>query len=292
MTDKNVKVCYGVDVDAVAGWLGTYGGADSPCDISRGVWAGQVGIQNLLDLFRKYNIKATWFTCGHSIETFPRECQKVVDEGYEIALHGYSHEAPIDMNPEQEEKVLAHTIDICKRLTGKRPVGYRAPLYDFSSVTLSLLIKYGIMYDSSLQHRDFEPYYIRTGDKWYPVDYSKDAETWMKPMEFGEETDLIEMPPNWYFEDGFILKIRGRASGPWVSPNVLFDVWKAQFDFLYRKGEGVMVTTIHPGASGRPQMIMMLHERLIPYMLSHPGVSFCTCEEYAREWKAKNPRKK
>ena len=51
---KDIKVCYGVDVDCVAGWLGSYGGEDSPCDISRGVFAGRVGIPRLLDLFERY----------------------------------------------------------------------------------------------------------------------------------------------------------------------------------------------------------------------------------------------
>jgi len=121
MTDKDISVCYGVDVDAVAGWLGSYEGADSPCDISRGVWTGKVGVANLLDLFKKYNIKATWFTPGHSIETSPITCKRIVSEGHEIGLHGYSHENPIAMSPEQEEKVLAHTINIIEGLTGKKP---------------------------------------------------------------------------------------------------------------------------------------------------------------------------
>ncbi len=35
MAQKDIKVAYGIDVDAVAGWLGSYGGEDSPDDISR-----------------------------------------------------------------------------------------------------------------------------------------------------------------------------------------------------------------------------------------------------------------
>ena len=295
MADKNVKVCYGVDIDAVAGWLGRPTRADSVCDISRGVWTAQVGIPNLFDLFKRYNIKTTCFIPGHSIETFPNECRRLVDEGHEIALHGYSHENVNAMTPEQEEKVLVHTINICKGLSGKKPAGYRSPAWEFSRVTGDLLVKHGIMYDSSLMHRDFEAYYVRTGDKWYLIDYTKDPETWMKPMEFGEETDLIEIPANWYLDDfppaTYIRNYLGNCFG-WVSPDVLFDMWKAQFDFLYRKGDGVFPITIHPDTSGRPQMITMLHERLIPYIMEHPGVSFCTYEEYAREWKAKNPRKK
>lgn len=47
---KEIFVSIGVDVDAVAGWLGSYGGEDSPDDISRGLFAGEVGSLRLLDL--------------------------------------------------------------------------------------------------------------------------------------------------------------------------------------------------------------------------------------------------
>ena len=33
---KRVLVSYGVDIDAIAGWLGSYKGEDSTSDISRG----------------------------------------------------------------------------------------------------------------------------------------------------------------------------------------------------------------------------------------------------------------
>lgn len=39
MGKKRVLVGYGVDIDAVAGWLGSYGGDDSANDISRGIAA-------------------------------------------------------------------------------------------------------------------------------------------------------------------------------------------------------------------------------------------------------------
>src|ERR1700720_548637 len=40
---KKILCSFGVDVDAVAGWLGSYGGEDSSLDISRGLFAGEVG---------------------------------------------------------------------------------------------------------------------------------------------------------------------------------------------------------------------------------------------------------
>ncbi len=106
MPDKQILCAFGVDVDAVAGWLGSYGGEDSPADISRGLFAGEVGVPRLLKLFDRLGIKTTWFIPGHSIETFPQEVKQVAAEGHEIGVHGYSHENPISMTPEQEEAVL------------------------------------------------------------------------------------------------------------------------------------------------------------------------------------------
>lgn len=105
---KKIMVAYGVDLDAVAGWLGSYGGEDSPSDISRGVFAGEVGTPRLIDLFDRFGIKASWFVPGHSIESFPNQFMEIVEAGHEIGLHGYSHENPISMTYEQELHIPAH----------------------------------------------------------------------------------------------------------------------------------------------------------------------------------------
>ena len=108
---KEIFVSIGVDVDAVAGWLGSYGGEDSPDDISRGMFSGEVGSPRLLRLFDRMGLTTTWFIPGHSAETFPDEMKAVADAGHEIGVHGYSHENPIAMTPEQEEAML----DKCDR---------------------------------------------------------------------------------------------------------------------------------------------------------------------------------
>ena len=154
---KEILVAYGVDIDAVGGWLGSYAGEDSPDDISRGLFAGEIGVPRLLKLFKKYNITATFFSPGHSIETFPDQMKMIVDAGHEVGAHGYSHENPIAMTPKQEEDILLKSIELIQQLTGKKPTGYVAPLWEFSNVTNELLIKHGIKYDHSLMHRDLEP---------------------------------------------------------------------------------------------------------------------------------------
>ena len=52
---KKILVAYGVDVDAGAGWLGSYGGEDSPDDISRGLFAGEIGSPRLLKLYTPHS---------------------------------------------------------------------------------------------------------------------------------------------------------------------------------------------------------------------------------------------
>ena len=85
---KDIQCGFSVHVDAVAAWLGTFGGFDSPHDISRGLFAGEIGSTRLLDLFSRLGIKTSWFIPGHSIETFPEQMEEVVKRGHEVGLHG------------------------------------------------------------------------------------------------------------------------------------------------------------------------------------------------------------
>ncbi|ELR3661330.1 polysaccharide deacetylase [Campylobacter coli] len=291
---KEILVAYGVDIDAIAGWLGSYGGEDSPDDISRGLFAGEVGIPRLLKLFKKYNIPATWFAPGHSIETFPEQMKMIVDAGHEIGAHGYSHENPIAMSTKQEEDVLLKSIELIEKISGKKPSGYVAPWWEFSNITNELLLKHGIKYDHSLMHNDFTPYYVRVGDKWTKIDYSKDAKEWMKPLVRGQETDLIEIPANWYLDDlppMMFIKKSPNSFG-FVSPRDIGQMWIDQFDWVYREMDyAIFPMTIHPDVSARPQVLLM-HERIIEHINKHEGVKWVNLNDMADDFSKRFPRKK
>ncbi len=290
---KEILCAYGVDVDAVGGWLGSYGGEDSPDDISRGMFSGEVGSPRLLKLFDRFGIKTTWFIPGHSIETFPEQMKQVAEAGHEIGMHGYSHENPIAMTPEQEEAVLDKCIELITELSGKRPNGYVAPWWEFSPVTNELLLKKGIKYDHSLMHQDFQPYYVRVGDSWTKIDFSKRPSEWMKPLVKGQESDLIEIPASWYLDDlppMMFIKAAPNSHG-FVNPRQLEEMWRDQFDWVYRESDyAVFTMTIHPDVSGRPQVLLML-ERLFNHMIRHPGVRFMTFNEIADDFATRNPRR-
>ncbi|UOS36616.1 polysaccharide deacetylase family protein [Helicobacter pylori] len=291
---KEILVAYGVDIDAVAGWLGSYGGEDSPDDISRGLFAGEVGIPRLLKLFKKYHLPATWFAPGHSIETFPEQMKMIVDAGHEVGAHGYSHENPIAMSAKQEEDVLLKSIELIKDLTGKAPIGYVAPWWEFSNITNELLLKHGFKYDHSLMHNDFTPYFVRVGDSWSKIDYSLEAKDWMKPLIRGVETGLVEIPANWYLDDlppMMFIKKSPNSFG-FVSPHDIGQMWIDQFDWVYREMDyAVFSMTIHPDVSARPQVLLM-HEKIIEHINKHEGVRWVTFNEIADDFLKRSPRKK
>jgi peptidoglycan-N-acetylglucosamine deacetylase len=288
---QRIMCGFEVAFDAVAGWLGSYGGQDSPADIQRGVFAGEVGVPRLLDLFDKKRIVASWFVPGHSIETFPNQVKAIVDAGHEIGAHGYSHENPVAMSREQERAVLDKSVTLIEQVSGRRPRGYVAPWWEMSESTIDLLLEYGFTYDKSQGYNDFLPFYSRRGDRWTPVDYSRRAEEWMVPMEHGTLVDLVNFGANWYTDDLpplMFIKQSPNSHG-WVNPRDIEQTWKDQFDWVYREMEYAAFTfTIHPDVSGRPQVLLML-ERVIDYISGHSGVEWMTLEDMAVDFRARYP---
>lgn len=291
---KDIKVAIGVDVDAVGGWLGSYGGEDSPSDIQRGMFAGEVGTPRLLKLFADREIKTSWFIPGHSIETFPDQTEMIVEAGHEVGAHGYSHENPISMTSWQEEAVLSKCVELIEKFSGKRPRGYVAPWWEMSEVTVDLLLEYGFTYDHSQGFDDFTPFYARVGDSWTKIDYSKNADAWMKPLVRGERKDLVEIGANWYLDDlppMMFMKAAPNSHG-FVNPRDIEEMWRDQFDWVHREMDyAVYALTIHPDVSGRPQVLLMI-ERMIDYISGHDGIEWMTFEEAADDFRRRQPLEK
>ncbi len=239
MPAKRVLVSYGVDIDAVAGWLGSYGGEDSPSDISRGIFAAEVGVPRMLRLFAKKDIRATWFIPGHTLESFPTECRAIVDAGHEIGLHGYSHENPTAMSLDQQKAILEKTFKQLTEFVGKSPTGSVAPWWETSAEGAELLLSYGIEYDHSMMHHDSQCYWLRTGDQWTKIDYANKPESWMKPLQRGDVTGLVEIPANWYVDDlppMMFIKKSPNSHG-WVNPRDIEQMWMDMFQWLYDNEE-------------------------------------------------------
>lgn len=285
---SNIDVAIGVDADCVAGWLGSYGGEDSPADLSRGLSAGREGIPRLVQLFEDEGIDTSWYIPGHTIETFRDEVEEVAAGGHEIGVHGYSHENPTDLAREQEDAIIEASIDLIEDVTGERPAGHRASWWEYSENTPELVEKHDFLYDSSLMETQFEPTWMRIGDSWEKIRYDQPPETWMEPYHYGEETDVVEIPISWYRDDipPMLFVKQPNYHAGYKDPAMMYEqYYKRQFDFLCDRREvGVYTLTIHPDLHGLPHMIPHLEE-FIQYVKSQGDAEFRTLEGIARTFK-------
>ena len=116
----------------------------------------------------------------------------------------------------------------------------------------------------------------------------------MKPLVRGKETDLIDIPASWYLDDlppMMFMKAAPNSHG-FVNPRHLEEIWRDQFDWVYREYDyAVFTLTIHPDVSGKAQVLLML-ERLHEHMKGHKGVTFTTFEAIADDFKNRYPRSK
>lgn len=280
MKKKRHIVCLTFDFDAISGFIAR--GLTSPSWISRGEFGPRAGVPRLLALLEKHGIRSTWFIPGHTIETFPEACEKVLAAGHEIAHHGWTHRPPASLTREQEEGELVRANESIKRLTGRYARGYRSPAWDLSPHSVELLLKHGMVYDSSLMGDDYTPYYARTGDV---IELEK-------PARFGRETQLVEMPIHWATDDAphfeFIrtdtVNRQGLMNAAQVGEN-----WINDFLFMRRAVDwGVLTYTCHPYVIGRGARMMML-EKVITTARRN-GAVFMTMEDAVAEFRKRVPK--
>lgn len=316
---RRLRICLSVDFDALSGYLGTgHDPHNGLSDYSAGVFSANVGVGRLLKVLAKHQIsdKLTWFLPGHSIETFPDQIAAIVASGAEIGLHGYSHEGAYAMTVEQEKDVLQKCIELVTVLgRGRKPKGYRAPLYQIRETTVKLLQDHDFLYDSSMTAHDALPYFLPKpfpAEQPHVPDYSQPAKSWMVPTPlpkqpaFGtqEAKDaLVEIPGSWYTEDltplGFYPYLASTQG--YVSVDVVEKIWWDRFEWLWEneswldeepgKDYGSIYPLIwHPEGTGRAHIIGMI-DKFIGKLVAKaraagPGeITFETMEVVATSWR-------
>jgi len=242
----HATVCLTADFDAVSPWLHAFDG-DSPVNCSRGRFGADVGAPRLLDLFERHDVPATWFIPGHTIDSFPEPCERIVDDGHEVAHHGWSHTRPSDYESREDERAdIVRGIESIEGLTGSAPEGYRSPSWDFSAHTVSLLSELGFEWSSSGMAREFEPYELT--EEVAPHD---------GPYEVGDPVGITEVPVSWQRDDYPALAFSGNRA--FSDEAAVFDHWRRQFDWMYEHVDGgIYVMTVHPQVIGRAPRTGML----------------------------------
>ena len=106
----------------------------------------------LVDLFEKHNVKATFFVLGWVAERYPELVRKIVDSGHELASHGYGHERVTELTPAQFRQDVDRSKKFLEDLSGVQVKGYRAPSFsinDSNKWVFDELKSLGFIYSSS-----------------------------------------------------------------------------------------------------------------------------------------------
>lgn len=261
------RCCVALSFDADHDTIPLRDGDESPMRISQGQYGNRQGVPRIRALLSRHGLRASFFYPAVSALLYPEEVRAVADDGHEIGLHSWIHEANTRLPPGVERDLTLRAAEVLERLSGRRPVGIRTASWDFSTDTLAIIREMGLLYDSSLMADD-DPYEL---------------------LDDGEPTGIVELPPEWIRDDAvYFNMVRFSALRPYTPPSAVEEIFRAEFDGAYAEG-GLFLLTLHPHVIGHRSRIALL-ERLLRHMKSHPGVWFATHEEVARHCLAAAPR--
>jgi peptidoglycan-N-acetylglucosamine deacetylase len=272
-----LSVCLTFDFDALSPWVFEMAEGNVAA-LSRGEF-GAVAIPRILALLRRHDIRASFYVPGHTALAYPDLVRSIAADGHELGHHGWVHEGLSRLEPDREREYLVRGLEALDTVAGVRPVGYRAPGVDVSVNTVDILLEHGFVYDASFSGSDFEPYYLRHGDR-FPSD---------GPYVFGETVELVGIPFSWglsdfqYFE--FVPGITVRQD----TPSAVYEIWHGELEWAHANVPGgVYVLTMHPQAIGRGPRLQLV-ERLIDAAADLDGVRFERLGDFAARWRTDHP---
>lgn len=120
------------------------------------------GLPRLLSLYKKYNVKSTFFFCGDIIQQHPGIVKMVIEDGHEVASHGWDHKSDkaFDvLSLEEQIKHLKLSKQLLEELSGKEIISFRAPALRINEDTYKALIKTGFMVDSSVSSQRMDMFF-------------------------------------------------------------------------------------------------------------------------------------
>jgi peptidoglycan/xylan/chitin deacetylase (PgdA/CDA1 family) len=220
--------------------------------VSKGQFAVNRGIPRILSFLEKHQIKGTFFTCGWVADEYPNSVKNIVDQGHEIAGHGYLHEYLDKLSLSEEKTVFKKMINSLTPFY-ENITGFRAPYWRLSQNTLKLVSEAGYIYDSSL-FSDDRPYVL-------------------------ENLNLVEFPVEWFLDDWVVFEMNQH------SPSAVLDIWKSQFDAFLKikdipESRRIFTLTCHPAAIGHAYRMEVL-EKFITHVKTK-NVNFQMMNQVAR----------
>ena len=218
--------------------------------LSQGEYGARRALPRIIELLDEHDIPASFFIPAMSLQFNPEMLDAIQAAGHhEIGIHGWIHETNSLLEADEERALLERAVAYLTEVTGERPVGYRAPSWNFSPNTLDIILDMDFLYDSSLMADD-RPYEIVAN---------------------GEPTGLIELPVEWILDDAPLLNPRGNS---YSAPRDVLQVYIDEFDRAWEEGT-MLVLTMHPHYIGHRSRILIL-EGLIEHINARGDVWYAT----------------
>lgn len=231
---------------------------ESPMRISQGQYGNRQGVPRIRKLLARHGVKASFFYPAVSALLYPDEIRGVAEEGHEIGIHSWIHEANTKLPPGVERELTLRARDTLERVSGQTPVGIRTASWDFSVDTMNIIQEMGLLYDSSLMADD-DPYELEVQ---------------------GQPTGIVELPPEWIRDDAvYFNMLRFAGLRPYTPPSAVEEIFRAEFEGALAEG-GLFLLTMHPHHIGHRSRLPLL-DRLIGQMKATGQCWFATHAEVA-----------
>lgn len=184
--------------------------------------------EQLVNLFEKNNVKATFFVLGWVAERYPDVVKMIHNAGHEVASHGYSHQLVYNQSREVFREETIKSKKILEDIIQKPVVGYRAASYSITKQSIwaiDILAEAGFTYDSSI----FPVHHDRYGIPGTP------QEPYLLSTESGNQ--IIEFPLSTFDILNYKLPIAGggyfRLFPYWFSKLGLSSINKKSKPFIF-----------------------------------------------------------
>lgn len=93
-----------------------------PCRVER-------NIDRILMVLDEHKIKATFFTLGWIAERYPSMVKRIVENGHELASHGYAHHRVTELSRKQFYDDITRSKALLEDIGNQSVWGYRAPSF-------------------------------------------------------------------------------------------------------------------------------------------------------------------
>ncbi len=106
--------------------------------VARSEWDGREcrverNVDRILDMLARHGTRATFFTLGWIAERYPQLVRRLVDEGHELASHGYGHERASELSRNAFMCDIVRAKHTLEDTAGVPVLGYRAPSFSIGT---------------------------------------------------------------------------------------------------------------------------------------------------------------